>query len=148
MQLHQTQSGFLKKYRDTIAREYTRLNRAGNYSGDKLLSSLSLGVWTHLFSRASYRDSGKTLLAVFPNKPKGINQKSIYQDLDSIRSFRNRVAHYEPICFDLTGARNTNPVIATLVTIKRYLDYLGYDPDGILYGVGKPERIIELIDKF
>ena len=36
----------------------------------------------------------------FPNKPNQVNRNILNQKLNSIREFRNRVYHNEPICFN------------------------------------------------
>jgi len=141
----QSRIGFLARYRATIIKEQTRLLNNGIYTNDKLLASLSFGVWTYMFSRNCYRSSGKTLLAVFPNKLHGLNQKSIYRDLDEIRIFRNRIAHHEPLCFDRNGVINVNTVIEIFELIKIYFLFMGYEPREILYGIETPMPIISKI---
>ncbi len=41
---------------------------------DKMVASLTMGIWTKLFSKKRYKRGGKTLLQIFPNKQKGKNQ--------------------------------------------------------------------------
>jgi len=142
----QSQNGFLVNYQDTILKEKSKLNNNNKYTHDKLVASLTLGVWTFLFSRNCYKNSGKTLLQIFPNKAHGLNQKDIYADLDKIRTFRNRIAHHEPLCFDLFGTINVVYVKEIYTLIIKYIDFLGYRSNELLYGVETPWATIEKID--
>lgn len=71
------------------------------YTHDRLVSSVSFGFWTYLFTKIPYTRGGKSLLRIFPNKVKGLGQKEIYNELLDIKRFRNRIAHHEPVCFDV-----------------------------------------------
>jgi hypothetical protein len=141
----QANSGFLNKYRDAVNLEKAKLSRAGHYNNDRLLTALSFGVWSYLFSRNCFRKSGKTLLRIFPNKPHGLNQREVYKDLDDIRIFRNRIAHHEQICFDY-GNINLDEAKRIAHMIREYLYYLGYEPRDILYGVETPIKMFDKIE--
>jgi hypothetical protein len=141
----QASNGFLNKYCETILSEKKRLIRLGNYTNDRLVSTLSFGVWTYMFSRNCFKTSGKTLLQIFPNKTQGINQKVIYHDLCDIRILRNRIAHHEPICFNEAGEIDTKETIRVFELIKQYINFLGYSPNEILYGIESPQLIIDKI---
>jgi len=142
----QSQNGFLLDYQDTILNERNKLIK-NKYTHDKLVASLSLGIWTFLFSRNCYKNSGKTLLQIFPNKTHGLNQKNIYADLDKIRIFRNRIAHHEPLCFDFLGTINVDYVKEIYTLVIKYIDFLGYRSNELLYGVETPLSTIEKIDE-
>ena len=86
----QSQNGFLVNYQDTIFKERDKLILNHKYTHDKLVASLSLSVWTFLFSRNCYKNSGKTLLQIFPNKTHGLNRKDIYADLRLKRNAAKR----------------------------------------------------------
>lgn len=118
----------------------------GIYNHDKMVASFHFGFWTCLFTKRNYRIGGKTLLQIFPAKAHGINQKQIYKDLSVIREFRNRIAHYEPICFDNNCLINTMYARKHYDLVRTYIEYMGYSPDSILYGVEKPEKILKKID--
>ena len=118
----------------------------GTYSHDKMVASLHFGFWTSLFTRRNYRVGGKTLLQIFPSKAHGVNQKRIYEDLSSIREFRNRIAHHEPICFDSLHAISTAYARNLYSLIFTYVEYMGYDPNSIFQGVEKPDKILAKID--
>ena len=143
----QSQNGFLVNYQDTIFKERDKLVHNHKYTHDKLVASLSLGVWTFLFSRNCYKNSGKTLLQIFPNKTHGLNQKDVYADLDKIRTFRNRIAHHEPLCFDSLGKINVVYVKEIYALIIRHIDFLGYRSSELLYGVETPLSTIDKVDE-
>jgi len=147
----QATSGFLANYQDAIFAERDKLVRSGKYTHDKLVSSLTFGIWTFMFSRNCYKNSGKTLLRIFPNKTFGLNQRQIYADLDKIRVFRNRIAHHEPLCFDSLGEINVNYAQEIFDLIIKYLNFLGYNTNELLYGIESPVitilRIKELAKK-
>ena len=143
----QAQNGFLVNYQDTIFKERDKLVHNRKYTHDKLVASLSLGAWTFMFSRNCYKNSGKTLLQIFPNKTHGLNQRDIYDDLDKIRTFRNRIAHHEPLCFDCIGTVNVAYVQQIFSLITKYIDFLGYSANELLYGVENPLQTIIKIDE-
>jgi hypothetical protein len=141
----QAKSGFLVEYRETILNEKDKLICKHKYSHDKPVASLCLGVWTFLFSRNCYKNSGKTLLQIFPNKTHGFNQKDIYADLDKIRRFRNRIAHHEHLCFGICGSVSVHYVKKIYALVIRYVHFLGYSSSELLYGVETPLPTIEKI---
>ena len=117
------------------------------YTHDRLIAKLTFGFWTYQFSKKEFAASGSTLLDVFPNRPFGTKQKDIFQDLIRINDIRNRIAHYEPICFDKpTGT------ISTLLSQKRYnlivelFRQLGCTPKKILYGIDGVQKAIDEIN--
>ena len=120
---------------------------AERYNNDKMVSSLTFGFWTKLFTRSGYKVGGKTLLRIFPNKAKGKNQADIYLDLTHIREFRNRIAHHEPICFDGSGHINTTFARTHYQLICDYIFYLGQPSDDVVSWAEKPDSILNLIDK-
>ncbi len=103
-----------------------RKNLDKPYTHDRLVSSISFGLWVKLFDRIQFRVGGKTLHKIFVNRPTGTNQKRIYSLLCSLRDFRNRIAHHQPICFsnehgiDLTNAFEH---YETLLMMTRWLGY-------------------------
>ena len=117
-----------------------------NYSHDKLLSQLSFGFWKFMFAGGQFKAGGGTLLAIFPNRPSGCNQKTIYQKLHRINLIRNRVAHHEPICFgtgnviDTTYARDVFQEIIDVVT------YMGVNGQQLFYGVDGVIKEANFID--
>lgn len=87
---------------------------------DKLVSELTLGFWTSLFNKKYARDFWKPLMYAFPMlKKEQKNRNTIAFKLNSIRKFRNRIFHYEPICNDLNILEmNHNSVLEILQWIN------------------------------
>lgn len=65
----------------------------------KIISDQTFGFWLAFFLPHHYLLVGGQPIHIFPNKPESENRASIYAKLDSIKDFRNRVNHCEPICF-------------------------------------------------
>ena len=143
----QAQVGFLVNCQDVIFKEKDKLKNSQKYTHDKLVASLSFGVWTFMFSRNCYKNSGKTLLKIFPNKTPGLNQRNIYSDLDKLRTFRNRIAHHEPLCFDNLGTANAIYVQENLSLIIKYINFLGYNTNKLLYGIENPLSTIIKVEE-
>ena len=105
------------------------------YSSDRVVSSLSLGFWTYLFTKYPFSKGGQSILAILPQKSKSLGQKAIYNDLMKIKNFRNRIAHHEPICFDENGRINTAFAQNNYSLILKYLCFLGFDNRQLLSGL-------------
>ena len=127
-----------------IAKDY---KKRGIYNNDKMVSALTFGYWTKLFSKKRYKLGGKTLLKIFPNKAKGKNQTDVYFDLTHIREFRNRIAHHEPICFDSNGKISTVFARKHYQLIRDYIAYFGQEPENVLGLAETPDVILDQIDK-
>ena len=141
----QTKSGFLLSSQCEIFKERDKLISGGKYTHDKLVASLSFGTWTFMFSKNCYKNSGKTLLNIFPKKTLGMNQSDIYKELDRIRLFRNRIAHHEPLCFDHSGGIYVDYVQYIYDLITKYLQFMNYQTSEILFGVETPTSTIAKI---
>lgn len=82
-------------------------------SPDAVVGSSSLGDWVRLLEKGKPRSSTynyeKTLweaalINAFSNNSDGWGRAQIHGEFNRIRSFRNRIAHHEPIFYrDLTG---------------------------------------------
>ena len=120
--------------------------KEGVYSHDKMVGSFTFGFWTYLFTKRNYRVGGKTLLQIFPSRPKGTTQKSVYSDITAIREFRNRVAHHEPICFDKYGEVNTAYMQKHYQLMKDYLGYMGWNAENILQVVSRPDDGLKRVE--
>ncbi|MCL2328395.1 MAG: Abi family protein [Bacteroidetes bacterium] len=143
----QVQNGFLVNYQETILKERNKLIVNKKYTHDKLVASLSLGIWTFMFSRNCYKNSGKQLLQIFPNKTHGLNQRDIYAELDKIRTFRNRIAHHEPLCFNSAGMITIVYAQNVFSLVVKYIDFLGYNTNELLYGVENPLHTMTKIEE-
>lgn len=124
------------------------LINSGRYSNDRIVSSVSMGFWTYLFTKEPFRRGGKTLLKVFPGKDKGQGQRVIYNELQQIKAFRNRIAHHEAICFDESGVISTQTARENYNLILKYIKYLGYSETQLCFGLDVlPNNIMSKIDK-
>lgn len=86
--------------RSSIVKTESRLRRkAIPISSGKVISDQNFGFWVSLFLSHHYSLVSGQLIHIFPNKPAAESRASIYDKLDKIRNFRNRVNHSEPICF-------------------------------------------------
>lgn len=73
--------------------------RAIPATSGKIIADQTLGFWLAFFLRHHYALVGGQPIHVFPHKPVTENRASIYDKLDEIKNFRNRVNHCEPLCF-------------------------------------------------
>jgi hypothetical protein len=113
-----------------------------HYSHDRLTSSLSFGFWVYLFNALPHRIAGRTLHQVFTNRPKGTLPKDIHAELLKIRDFRNRIAHQEPICFS-SNHINLNYAEEIYQLIVKYISWLGYNNDELLFGIDNTKNVIK-----
>jgi hypothetical protein len=98
-----------------------------------------------MFNKIPFNAGGKKILEVFPNKQVGLGQKAVYNELQDIKQFRNRIAHHEPICFDISWNRNMEYAQHNYKQILKYVSFLGYSDKQILYGYDVQTE--ELINK-
>lgn len=120
--------------------------RDGIYSNDKMVSSFTLGFWTYMFTKRRYRLGNKTLLQIFPNRPKNTKRSDVFQELSAIREFRNRIAHHEPICFDSSGKASSTFSQTYYTLIKNYFSYMGIDAASALRRTESPQYLFDMID--
>lgn len=66
----------------------------------KIISYQTFGFWLAFFLAHHYALIGGHPIQIFPYKPAFEDRASIYDKLDQIRAFRNRINHCEPICFN------------------------------------------------
>lgn len=118
-----------------VNKHITELVNNGRYTHDRLVSSLSFGFWTYLFNKLPFRRGGQTLLAILPNRARGLGQKAVYNELMEIKKFRNRIAHHEPICFDMAGNKDVNFAQYNYNQILKYVYFLGYNKDELFFGL-------------
>ena len=136
-----------------IRKAYNRLQRSGNYSHTKLLAEMEFGVWKYMFANPQYRAVNRSLLAIFPNKPRSTvecqyNNTFMFNELDGINILRNRIAHHEPICFALR-----QPIIGTSYILNAYqrlhtlFMWMGIDSHSFLYGLDHVQSVCNKINK-
>lgn len=108
-------------------------DREEEINAGKLIAELTLGYWVSLFNASYELILWKPLRLCFKNMPKKLRQRhNVSANLNKIRKLRNRIYHYEPICWNLDALEtNYNRIVTTLEWI---------DPDVIPW--------IEEIDEF
>lgn len=128
-----------------ISQKSKELIKDKKYSPDRMVSSFMMGFWTYMFTKRHYKQGGKTLLQIFPNKPKGTTQKIVYSELSEIRELRNRIAHHEPICFDTEGNAGIDFAAHHYALIIKYLSAMGLDEKSVLHWIESPEKVMKEI---
>lgn len=136
-----------------IKKAYNRLMRDDSYSHPKLLAEMEFGVWKYMFANPQYRAVGRTLLAIFPNKPRSsaevqYNNAFIFNELDGINILRNRIAHHEPICFARSQPEiGTSYIINAYQTLHKLFMWMGIDSHSLLYGLDHVHRVCAKINQ-
>lgn len=114
------------------------------FTHDELITKLTFGFWTYQFAPKQFSAAGNTLLGIFPNRPFGTKQKTVFQSLIRINDLRNRIAHHEPICF-----RDENISIEQAANryelIYKMLSWLGCNPLQILAGIDNVEPALQAV---
>lgn len=149
------QGGFfrVRKCRKTKIIIQTVLKRLGNdYTHPKLVAEMDFGFWRFLFATPQYSAAGKTLLKIFPAKPKSsptvqYDHKYVFRELQKVNNIRNRIAHHEAICFRLGHAE-----IDTGYTRQHYrlildlFNWLQINESSLLYGLDHVGETMDKID--
>ena len=86
--------------------------------GTTLIADLDFGFWTTLFSGTYFFLLDKAPLKAFGKRPRGTDWKTVRDKLNEVRRFRNRVYHYEPLCFQ----KQTNNILCF-----SHLDYMHHN---------------------
>lgn len=132
--------------RNEVLRIIDSLNNNGRYSNDRVVSSVSFGFWTHLFTKHPFRLGGQNLLQIFPDRTQGLGQRAIFNELMSIKTFRNRIAHHEAICFNSNDQIDVTMVQEKYDLILKYIKFLGYESNHLFWGIDVfPDSIIAKI---
>lgn len=121
--------------KNEVLRIIATLRQNGRYTNDRVVSSVSFGFWTHLFTRQPFRLGGQNLLRIFPNRTAGLGQRAVFNELQEIKIFRNRIAHHEAICFDENGNIDMTRTQSKYALILKYIDFLGYQSSRLFYGI-------------
>lgn len=143
------------KMRETqriVQKVYDKLVAEGSYTHSQLLANMEFGIWKYMFSAPQFQASGRTLLTIFPNKPKTTpsmqyNNTFVFNELDKINMLRNRIAHHEPICFT-TGVTHPDStyVLNKYQKLQTLFTWLGIDSQSLLYGLDHVKQVCKEID--
>jgi hypothetical protein len=131
----------------TIRKEKENLSPLKPYSSDRLVAVLSFGFWVSMFSSHCFNQGNQSLLKIFPNKEKGVNQKLVFNELKEIRDFRNRIAHHEAICFNRSGEISDRYMQKIWEIILKYTHFLGL-PANFLQSVESPVADMKKLREF
>lgn len=123
-----------------------------DYSHNKLVAELGFGFWRYMFAPNQYRATGQLLLKIFPARPTSTqamqyNNTYIFNQLAKINNIRNRIAHHEPVCFQIR-----NPVKSTLYVrqhyalIQQFFQWMSIDAAALLYGLDHINTVCNQID--
>ena len=144
----ETQKEFL-----SIGHAYRNLLSSNNYSHEGLLACMGFGFWKYRYSPLQYRMTGRTLLRVFPDKPRSTaqvqyNHTYIFNELDKINTLRNRIAHHEPICFTTHEATiYTNYILNEYQKINLLFRWMGINSADLLSGLDHVRPIFAKIER-
>jgi hypothetical protein len=83
----------------------------------KIIADQTFGFWLAFFLSHHYALVGGQPIHIFPYKPSTANRAIIYDKLNDIKNFRNRVNHCEPLCF---VANNIDCTYALNIRAKIY----------------------------
>jgi hypothetical protein len=142
----------LHKTQGIIKDKYLKLRQCTNYTHSKLLAEMNFGIWKYMFSPIQYRQTGRNLLTIFPNKPKSnrtnqYNQSYIFNEIDKISSLRNRIAHHEPVCFERgSDVYNTSYALMMYNKMLTLFQWMDIDSHKYLYGIDHVKRICAKIE--
>jgi len=95
-----------------------------NVDADKVIAELSFGFWVHLVT-SRYRSTiwgtvsapGSFVVNYFPNIPTLNPFEDLQRESETIRDFRNRIAHLEPIF-----AAGPQAMAAKVIKVIRWMD--------------------------
>lgn len=136
-----------------IRKAYYRLQRDNRYSHTKLLAEMEFGVWKYMFANPQYRATGRSLLTIFPNKPRSTvynqyNNVFLFNELDGINILRNRIAHHEPICFALRQPIvDTNYISNAYNRLIKLFSWMKIDSCSLFYGLDHVQQVCNRINQ-
>lgn len=138
---------FIRSGFETRTRILTTIAGLGNsYTHDRLVARLNLGFWTYMFSPIQFRVGGQGLHKIYISRPKGTSQSQIFNELDQVRSLRNRIAHHEPLCFDKAHQIDTDHTKTIYGYIIKHIEWLGYKSAELLLGLDETIVMLKRID--
>lgn len=117
-----------------------------DYTHDNLIAKLPLGFWVYQFASKDYSAAGNTQLEIPPNRPFRTNQGAVVKMLHKLNHIRNRIAHYEPICFDKDiGLISVSYTKYRYDIIKDLLYWMGGPPEIRLYCIDGVQKALHTI---
>jgi hypothetical protein len=103
--------------------------RASNtpITSGKIIAEQTFGFWTELFEPKYYRLIAGRPIQAFTRLPVGYNRRLILNELTTIRQFRNRINHNEPICFDQNNNLDFTAALEVYNSIRNMLTWIDGD---------------------
>lgn len=95
----------------------TRRDHGIRMTENHIVSSLSFGFWSHILT-VNFEKCGVWpfhFKVAFPNKQPGLQRDRVLFRLETLRDFRNRVAHHMAICDDINHLNLVHSTILELV---------------------------------
>jgi hypothetical protein len=96
-------------------------------TANRVIAEQTLGFWVSLFEKNHYKLLKGVPIQIFLQKPSGVKREHINSMLKEIRSFRNRISHNEPICFDSTSNIDATKAENVSQWIGEILDWIDTD---------------------
>lgn len=145
-------AGQLAQTKRIIEKVYRQLMGNNGYTHSKLLSEMDFGIWKYMFSNPQYHATGRSLLAIFPNRPKSsaamqYNNTYVFNELNGINKIRNRIAHHEPICFMIgKNEISTTHTVLQYQRIQTLFSWMNVDARAMLYGLDHVQQVCDRIN--
>lgn len=111
------------EFRDTRKKIKEAIKLSKDRTHNQVLCQLSFGFWSSIFSGYNYLVLGSRILKhLNPNNK--VDPAGLRHRLHSIRTMRNRIAHQEPVIFNLKGQFSTDQLKTLLRDIYWVQSYL------------------------
>ena len=123
------------------------------YTHHKLVAEMDFGLWRYLFAQPHFYAWHQTLLRVFTAKPSSTpliqyNHTFLFNELAHVNDVRNRIAHHEPICFQVGSAAISSAYVRQQYALIRTLfQWMNVDEAGLLYGLDHIEKVCDKLDR-
>jgi hypothetical protein len=129
--------------RKSVLDEINDLGR--NYNHDKLVAELGFGFWRFQFASKEFMSAGSTLHKIFPLRPHKTNHTEIFNKLGHINKIRNRIAHHEPICFDVSGAISSEYSLQNYNHFIDLFSWMNVNVSDLLSDIDNVQNAIDII---
>lgn len=130
-------------FREISKAENKLKSKGHNITAGRIIAEQSLGFWVSFFDLIHYKLLKGIPCKIFQKLPSEYGRKEIYDTLNMVRAFRNRINHNEPICFidgkmDFSYARNMYRII---------VDFLNWIDPLIIQSLKGLDKVVETIEK-
>lgn len=107
-----------------------------------VVAGTNFSFWASCFRPNEFRNTNGCPLKIFVAKPAQVNRNDVFVRLDSVRKFRNRVYHNEPILFR-NQVVDWSALGTTQSDIYELLSWIEPELWNWVRGLGKPETWIQ-----